>query len=344
MRPESITGVVLAGGASSRMGRDKAELTLGGRTLTEIQVEKLRKLGIGDILLSGSGMAPPGVRQIPDIHPGLGPLSGIHACLQAAKAPACLVLSVDVPLFPAEALGELIAAHTAGITVLACGGEIEPLIAVYDSSLAPRAEELLLSDSRKVRSLMRGVPVRELPFTGSPDALLNCNTPEDFARAEALWNAPLLTAYRPEYRDLRFRQELLGDARTMSYNRAWGGTIPFPEEQWADWYDRWVLQPPDRRYYRYLRDRDGTFVGEMAYHFDPDLPGYLADVIIFAPYRGRGYGGLALDLLCAAAKENGASALWDNIAADNPAISLFRKHGFTEAFCTENEIFLKKEL
>lgn len=187
MKGMEITGIILAGGESRRMGRDKAELRLGGKTLAEIQLEKLQALGIGDILLSGDKRALPGTRRVTDVYPGRGPLSGIHACLKAAGNPVCLVLSVDVPLFPGETLGELAAAHEGGATVLGYAGEIEPLIAVYDSDLADTAEELLLADRRSVRNLLKSTKTKVFPFAGVPEALLNCNTPEEFARAEALW-------------------------------------------------------------------------------------------------------------------------------------------------------------
>ena len=85
-------------------------------------------------------------------------------------------------------------------------------------------------------------------------------------------------------------------------------------------------------------------MGEVAYRFDAGLQGYAADVIVHSQYRGRGYGSLALDLLCAAAKEKGIDALYDDIAADNPAVALFLRHGFTEAYRTEEKIILKKIL
>ena len=53
----------------------------------------------------------------------------------------------------------------------------------------------------------------------------------------------MLTLYKPEYEDLWFRQMMLADEDTMSYNHAWGGTIDFPEERWRKWYERWVEQP-----------------------------------------------------------------------------------------------------
>ena len=108
LNTENVSGVVLAGGFSRRMGTDKAELKLGDLTLLEIQVRKLREIGIEDIMVSGYSRPVEGTRLIGDIYPHRGPMSGIHACLKAAKNPACLVVSVDVPLFPKEWLEKLI--------------------------------------------------------------------------------------------------------------------------------------------------------------------------------------------------------------------------------------------
>ena len=46
--------------------------------------------------------------------------------------------------------------------------------------------------------------------------------------------------HRPDLDELSFRQELLSDPATMSFNHAYGGTVAFPRERWADWYERWV--------------------------------------------------------------------------------------------------------
>ena len=153
----------------------------------------------------------------------------------------------------------------------------------------------------------------------------------------------MLELVTPAPEDLWFRKKLLADEATMSYNHAWGGTIDFPREKWQDWYDFWVAQTDGRRFYRYLRDEKG-FVGEIAYHYDPEYYGYIANVIIFSEFRGRGYGAEGLQMLCEAAKENGIVVLYDDIAIDNPAAGLFLKQGFREAYRTEEKIILKKDL
>lgn len=132
MRKKEISMIILAGGASSRMGRDKSDLTIDGKTFLEMQIEKGKKLGISDILLSGyHGENKYKYPIIPDRFPGKGPLGGLEACFRKAKNPYCLVLGVDVPLVPAEELAALIrqSLHSdAKAVILSHGGHEEPLM------------------------------------------------------------------------------------------------------------------------------------------------------------------------------------------------------------------------
>ena len=149
----------------------------------------------------------------------------------------------------------------------------------------------------------------------------------------------------PKPEELSFRQKLLADEETMSYNHAWGGTIEWPQSEWQDWYDHWVINHKNRRFYRYLLDEStGEYVGEIAYHYDDERKINVANVIISAKFRGKGYGNAGLNLLCDAAKENGIDILYDDIAMDNPGITLFLKNGFIEDYRTAEIIMLKKVL
>ena len=182
-----MSGVILAGGASRRMGRNKAELVLSGKSLLQHQLDKLRALGIEDIMLSGAACpALPGTRVIPDEFPGMGPLAGLHTCLKAARNPACLVLSVDTPLVPASALAHLCRKHREGITVLRHGKWEEPLIAVYDCSAAMHIQALLEQGECCIQRLKGKVPWSCFHYLGPEDLLINCNRPEDLAAAEKL--------------------------------------------------------------------------------------------------------------------------------------------------------------
>ena len=154
-----------------------------------------------------------------------------------------------------------------------------------------------------------------------------------------------LRLVRPERKDLWFRRMLLSDLETMSYNHAWGGTIPFPEDQWERWSGLWLSDEESTRFYRYLRDETrGVLVGEAACHLDPSRGIWLCDVIVAAWERKKGFGTLGLRLLCEEAKRRGIPALYDEIASDNPAVDLFIREGFRETERTEAAVLLKKEL
>ena len=153
----------------------------------------------------------------------------------------------------------------------------------------------------------------------------------------------MVELYKPRIEDLWFREKMLSDEQTMSYNHAYGGTISFPKEKWERWYNRWILEPENKQFYRYIKEND-DFLGEVAYHYDEERRIYIADVIIYAPYRRKGYGRQALLLLCETARSNGVSVLFDDIAIDNSSITLFLKCGFVEVVRTNEYVLVRKEL
>ncbi len=153
----------------------------------------------------------------------------------------------------------------------------------------------------------------------------------------------MIILYEPQLEDLWFKEKMMSDEQTMSYNHAYGGTISFPKEYWINWYGKWIKNYNGKYFYRYIKDND-TFVGEVAYHFDGERQMTIADVIIYAPYRGKGYGHEALLLLCKAAKEAGIHELYDDIAIDNSSVTVFLKCGFEEVMRTSEYVLVKKEL
>ena len=151
--------------------------------------------------------------------------------------------------------------------------------------------------------------------------------------------------YRPRPEELAFKRELLADPETMAYNLPWGGTIDFGPDRWADWYRRWVEEPQGKRYYRYLwAPEEQAFVGEIAYHLEEETGRLMADVIVHARYRGKGYGSRGLELLCQAAAAAGWTEIYDSIGRGNPAVELFRRQGFVEIVREGDVVWVKKEL
>ena len=148
----------------------------------------------------------------------------------------------------------------------------------------------------------------------------------------------MIKLYKPNINELWFKEKMMSDDDTMSYNH---GTIAFPESKWDSWYQRWMME--DKHFYRYICN-DDTFVGEVAYYLDLEREIYITDVVVYAPYRGKGYGHQGLSLLCETSKNNGVMELYDDIAIDNPSINLFLKHGFKEVLRTDEYVLVKKKL
>ena len=137
---QKISMIILAGGASRRMGCDKSDLMIDGKTFLEMQIEKGEKLGISDIILSGyHGEKKYKYPVVTDRIPGKGPLGGLEACLRRAENPHCLVLGVDVPLVPVQELSALISTVNrakSDAVILRHSGHEEPLMGIYRTDLA----------------------------------------------------------------------------------------------------------------------------------------------------------------------------------------------------------------
>lgn len=155
----------------------------------------------------------------------------------------------------------------------------------------------------------------------------------------------MLELIKPKLEELNFKQELLSDETTMSFNNIYGGTIDFPKERWLIWYQKWIESNNPNYFYRYLYSKElNVYVGEVAYHYEEETDRYLCDVIIHAKYRNKGFGKEGLNLLCKCAKENGIHVLYDDILLDNPSVYLFLKNGFIEEKRTDEIVIVKKNL
>lgn len=180
-----VSLAILAGGCSSRMGHDKADLLWNGRTFLEWQIEKGRELGLDDILVAGYHGSRCPVPVVPDRFPGGGPLAGIEACIRQAKNPACLILSVDTPRVPVLELRRLLETHAQGaapITLLRHRGKDQPLMAVYDCSLAEAMELELREGSGSPFHIINDAGYAVCDTISGDDCFVNINREEDYKR------------------------------------------------------------------------------------------------------------------------------------------------------------------
>jgi molybdenum cofactor guanylyltransferase len=162
---EKACGFVLAGGRSSRMGRDKALVKLQGRPLLEIALATLRAAGLPARIAGRrtpfAGFDPAIPDQIPDLIPESGPLGGIHAALSASTARWNLFLPVDMPLMPQSLLRYLLnrAELTAApVTAVLLNGRLEPLPVVLDRKIFPHLAGLLAAGQRTCRIAWQSIP------------------------------------------------------------------------------------------------------------------------------------------------------------------------------------------
>jgi molybdopterin-guanine dinucleotide biosynthesis protein A len=145
----TFSAVILAGGKSSRMGRDKGRLEVGGQSLLARQIQIVRSAGASDVFISGradNDYADFNCPVLLDRFPNSGPLGGIQAALEATNKPLLLVLAVDMPLMNASVL-RLLLEHCSECcgAVPRVNAVIEPLSAFYPKAAASLALELLNS-------------------------------------------------------------------------------------------------------------------------------------------------------------------------------------------------------
>lgn len=194
--PPPRSAVVLAGGASRRMGRDKASLPLGRSTLLGTVLERLAPWA-GDLLVvARPGQAlpalPEGVRVVHDRAPGEGPLAGLAEGLRAARHEVVLVSACDTPLLVPAVLELLLARLGSGPAAVAvAGGVLQPMASVLRREVLAVAERLLAEGRRRPLDLLAAVQAVEVPedhlraVDPGLQHLHNVNTPADLDAARA---------------------------------------------------------------------------------------------------------------------------------------------------------------
>jgi molybdopterin-guanine dinucleotide biosynthesis protein A len=192
-----LSVVVLAGGHSERLGRDKSLLELDGEPLLARAVQRLGALS--DDLVVVTNDAPRyeslslAARFVPDEKPGMGSLMGIYSGLQAVRHAHALVVACDMPFLNLPLLRHMASlAPGYDVVVPRLGSLLEPLHAIYGKSCLPFMKELLDRGERKIVAFFHSVRVRYVNGAEldrfDPDHLsfVNVNTPQDWVRVQEL--------------------------------------------------------------------------------------------------------------------------------------------------------------
>ena len=187
-----LTAFILAGGKSTRMGRDKAFLPWEGGTLLSHALSLATSVAGAVWIVGSKGKFANFGSVVEDVYPDRGPLGGIHAALTSTAADLNLMLAVDLPFINPRILDYIVAqARKSGavVTVARSGGRWQPLCAVYRRAFAKVAELSLKEGKNRIDPLFAQVDTRvieedELAWAGfSPDMFRNLNTPDDLERA-----------------------------------------------------------------------------------------------------------------------------------------------------------------
>ena len=195
-----VTGVIQAGGKSTRMGGEpKALMELGGQLIIERIVEVLRSV-LSDLLIVTNTpelYAFLGLPMVPDVFPDHGSLGGIYSGLNAAKGDAVFTVACDMPFLKPEVVRLVVSrAGEADVVIPRVGDQYETLHALYAKRCLPHMEEMLRAKRFKVIGFFPKVKVLEIPETevarlADPAVcFMNVNTPDELSRARSLVEPP----------------------------------------------------------------------------------------------------------------------------------------------------------
>jgi len=193
-RVPEVKGLVLAGGKSTRMGRDKGLIAWHGVPQREYVAELLQSLGIPTCISCRPDQIdsiPSRFRIISDKYPDSGPLGAIASAFAEEPSTAWLVVACDMPLLNTSTLRFLLDARRPDFAATAFrspafpGDVPDPMLAIWEPGVAPVLKTCLRNGDRSVRHVLTTVGVFLLD-TPDPIVLTNTNTPEEFAFVEPL--------------------------------------------------------------------------------------------------------------------------------------------------------------
>lgn len=192
----TVTGVIQAGGKSTRMGGEpKALMAFGGTRIVERIVDVLQSVLSALLVVTNTPdlYAFLGLPMVPDVFPDHGSLGGIYTGLKTAGGDAAFTVACDMPFLDRRVVRHVIDRAAAGDVVIPrVGDQLETLHAVYHKSCLPHIEARLLEGRLKIVDFFNEVRVVEIAeaevarYADPAIVFMNVNTPDELARARAL--------------------------------------------------------------------------------------------------------------------------------------------------------------
>ena len=184
------SAAVLCGGLSSRMGRDKALLTVGGLTLIE-RIFRTASACADDCFLVADKKDKYAFLEAPVVTDSFlrcGPIGGIHAALMACRNDKCLILSCDMPLISEKTIDQLFNTRTSAEIVAAKSTKgIEPVCAIYAKSCLPTLEAQVKDKNYRLMDLLGTMETQIITIEGNrkeESEFMNVNCAADFRRLQ----------------------------------------------------------------------------------------------------------------------------------------------------------------
>jgi molybdopterin-guanine dinucleotide biosynthesis protein A len=189
-----VTGIILAGGKSSRMGTEKGLQLLCGKPLISYAIEVLA--GFCDrIFISSSSDAYQsfGYQMVADEYPGIGPMGGLYSALRKSKTEKNLVLSCDLPIVSRDLMAFILQNAEGYQVAVPWEGNrhYEPLCGFYDQSVLEPMTEYIRNGNYKLPDLFEEISINKLIINDKlvcfrENQFLNVNSKHDLERAENL--------------------------------------------------------------------------------------------------------------------------------------------------------------
>lgn len=187
-----INGIILAGGKSSRMGRDKGLTLFRGKPMLQYAIDALKPLVNEIYIVSNHAQHGwPGITLVADRIPDAGPLAGLYSGLVESTSELNLVLACDTPLVNTLLMQYLLEHYNGNDLALqvTVAGKSMPLIGLYHKSCATSCLALLQNDERRLRKLAAHIPTQWLPLPKELAGLAqNINDLESLEKLEAYGN------------------------------------------------------------------------------------------------------------------------------------------------------------
>jgi molybdopterin-guanine dinucleotide biosynthesis protein A len=193
---KKVTGAILAGGQSRRMGQDKTGVEIVGRTMLERVIDRLSPL-FGSLMIIGGDSELGDRRDIPvhpDLRPRMGSLGGIYTAVVLSPTEHVFCAACDMPFISPEVVEHMIRRAGEGYDAVVprINGELEPLCALYSRDIRSAIERDLDSGVRRIKTTLSSLRVRiveeqELvPLDPGLNTFFNINTPEDLEKARTI--------------------------------------------------------------------------------------------------------------------------------------------------------------